>query len=156
MAGPLERLIGSVDADVVVLRAPSAWNPDQATRILAPARGRRGQSPVRARLLGSLGRSAPRDVTFLNVLPAATDPNTSRRAEVELRRLANDEAPSSGTAVVTLNDDVVAEVARRSADCDLLVLGLRRGARQKRAFGEVMVEIARSTTCPLLMISHRP
>ena len=156
MAGPLERLIGSVDADVVVLRAPSAWNPDQATRILAPAQGRRGQSPVRARLLGSLGRSAPRDVTFLNVLPAATDPNTSRRAEVELRRLANDEAPSSGTAVVTLNDDAVAEVARRSADCDLLVLGLRRGARQKRAFGEVMVEIARSTTCPLLMISHRP
>ena len=156
MAGPLERLIGSVDADVVVLRAPSDWNPDQATRILALARGRRGQSPVRARLLGSLGRSARRDVTFLNVLPAATDPNTSRRAEAELRRLANDEAPGSGTVVVTLNDDVVAEVARRSADCDLLVLGLRRGARKKRVFGEVMVEIAQSTACPLLMISHRP
>jgi hypothetical protein len=85
-------------------------------------------------------------MTFLNVLPAARDPKTSRRAEVELRQLADDEVPGSGTVVVTLKNDVVAGVARRSADCDLLVLGLRRGARHKRAFGEAMVVIARSTT----------
>ena len=155
MAGPLERLIGSVDADVVILRAPGDWNPDQATRILAPARGGRGQSPIRARLLGSLGRSAPRQVTFLSVLPSAADPDTSKRAETALRRLANDEAPGAGTVVVARSDDVVAEVVRRSAECDLLILGLRRRTRRRGAFGEVMVEIARSTTCPLLMISHR-
>jgi hypothetical protein len=36
---------------VLVLRAPGDWNPDQSTLILDPARGCRGQSPVRARLL---------------------------------------------------------------------------------------------------------
>ena len=154
MSGPLEHLVGSVEADVVILRAASDWSPDQATRILAPARG--GRSPIRARLFGSLGRSAPRQVTFLTVLPSAADAETTRRAELELRRLANDEAPGAGTAVVARNDDVVAEVVQRSAECDLLVPGLRRGARRQRVFGEVMVEIARSTACPLLMISHRP
>ncbi|HKJ01366.1 MAG TPA: universal stress protein, partial [Longimicrobiales bacterium] len=155
LSGPLERLIGKVDAHVVVLRAASDWNPDQAKRILVSARGGREQSSIRARLLGSLGRSAPRQVTFLNVLPADTHEGTAERAELELRRLANDEAPRSATVVVVRNDDVVGEVVARAADSDLLILGLQRVGRRQRAFGEVMVEIARLTDCPLLMISHR-
>ncbi len=155
MSGPLERLIGEVDADVVILRAPAEWNPDQAGRILVPARGGREQSPIRAGLLGNLGRSAPRQVTFLSVVAADAAPDRIRRAEGVLRRLANDEARGSGTAVVARNDDVVREIVERSADCDLLILGLQRLGRRQRVFGKVMVEIARGTDCPLLMISYR-
>ncbi|HSG07245.1 MAG TPA: amino acid permease [Longimicrobiales bacterium] len=154
MAGPLERLIGKVDAHVVILRAPSDWNPDQAVRIVVPSRGGREQSSVRARLLGNLGRSARREVTFLSVLPSGVGAETARRAEVEIRRLANDEAPGSGAVVVARNDDVVEEVVARAAECDLLILGLQRVGRQQRVFGKVMLEIARRTDCPLLMISH--
>lgn len=155
MSGPLERLIGTVDANVAILRAPSDWNPDKAVNILVPARGGREQSAVRARLLGNLGRSASRRVTYLSVLPMAADRTDVARSELDLRRLANDEAPGSGTVVVARSDDLVAEVVGRSADCDLLILGLQRRGRRQRVFGEVVSQIARSTNCPLLMMSHR-
>jgi len=155
MAGPLERLIGKVDAHVVILRAPSDWNPDKAVRIVVPARGGREQSSIRARLLGNLTRSAPREVTFLSVLPTTADGERTRRAEETLLRLAHDEAPGSGKVVVARSDDIVEEVVTRAADCDLLILGLQRVGRRQRVFGEVMLEIARRTECPLLMISHR-
>jgi amino acid transporter/nucleotide-binding universal stress UspA family protein len=155
MAGPLERLVAEVDAHVVILRAPSDWNPDRARRILAPSRGGRDQSSIRARLFGNLLRSAPREVTYLQVVPSAASAAIVGRAEADLRRLANDEAPNANRVVVTTGDDVVAEVVDRARDCDLLVLGLQRAGGGQPMFGEVMMRMARSTDCPLLMISYR-
>jgi APA family basic amino acid/polyamine antiporter len=153
--GQLERLIGRIDADVVILRAPTDWDPDEASRVLVPSRGGRAQSPIRARLLGSLTREAKREVTFLGVLPESARPATVRESERELGALARDEARGSGTAVVLKGDDLVAEVAKRSLDCDLMILGLRRSGRGRSVFGGPMLEIAQGTTCPLLMISQR-
>ncbi len=155
LAGPLEGLLAEVETNVVILRAPSDWNPDQVSRILVPSRGGREQSSVRARLLGNLGRSAQRQVTFLSVLPWARDEAVAQRAERNLRRLAHDEAPGAGTVVVARNDDVVAEVVARATQADLLILGLQRAGRRRRGFGKVMAAIAASTECPLLMISDR-
>jgi APA family basic amino acid/polyamine antiporter len=155
LSGPLENLIDRVDADVVILRAPSNWKLDQARRILVPSGGGRDQSPIRARLLGSLCRAGDREVTFLRVLPAATDPETVRRAERELRRLASDEAPGVSRAVVASKDDVVAEVGERAAASDLVILGLQRVNRQRKVFGERVLEIAQIIPGPLLMISQR-
>jgi amino acid transporter/nucleotide-binding universal stress UspA family protein len=155
MAGPLEHLIGRVRADVVVLRAPNDWDPDQARRILVPARGGRAQSPIRARVVGSLLRDGAREVTYLGVLPEDADRAAVRRAEHDLRRLARDEARSSGSAVVVQRDDLVAEIAERAADCDLMILGLGGTDRRKRVFGHFTSEIAEATSCPLLMISQR-
>jgi len=155
LTGPLEDLIDRVDADVVILRAPSHWKPESARRILVPSGGRRDQSPIRARLLGSLCRTGTREVTFLRVLPEGTEPDTLRRARRELRRLANDEAPGVSEPVVVLRDDVAAEVGERGASSDLVVLGLQRANRQRRVFGESVLEIARVTEGPLLMISQR-
>jgi len=155
LAGPLEELLERLDADVVVLRAPSHWKPAHAKRILVPSGGRRDQSPMRARLLGNLCRTGEREVTFLRVLSADSDPATVRRAERELQRLANDEAPGVSHAVAALRDDMVAEVKERAATSDLVILGLQRGNRQRKVFGERVLEIAQAVPGPLLMISQR-
>jgi len=139
----------------VVLRAPSDWDPDNARRILIPARGGRAQSPIRARVVGSLCRTETREVTYLGVLPTATQRADVKRYASDLGRLARDEARSSGSAVVVQRDDLVAEVVERAAECDLMILGLSHTDRRKRVFGQRTAEIAEATDCPLLMISQR-
>ncbi len=155
MAGPLARMIGTVDADVVILRAPTAWTPESAHRILVPSRGGRDQSAVRARLLGSLSRTAPRDVTYLGVLSENADPGVRRRKLRDLERLAWDEVGPMAHAELELGNDVVGEVARRARNVDLLVLGFHRSGRRRAVFSTLMLDIARATDCPLIMISHR-
>lgn len=155
MTGPLARVIGAVDADVVILRAPPDWQPTEARSILVPSRGGRDQSPVRARLLGSLARTAPRDVAFLGVLSPSMGEGTHRRALKDLERLAWDEVGDQAHAELAVSDDVVAQVARRAGECDLLILGFHRRRRRRAVFSRLMLEIARATTCPLVMISHR-
>ncbi len=155
MTGPLEELMSRVEGDVVILRAPSNWNVDQVRKILVPSGGRRDQSPVRARLIGNLCRTAPREVTYLRGMPTATDAATERRARHDLSKLARDEAPGDSTVEIVLSDEVVGEVIGRASDCDLLVLGLQRLGRRQKTFGSRVLEIAEHTTCPLLMISRR-
>ncbi|MDE2754389.1 MAG: amino acid permease [Gemmatimonadota bacterium] len=155
MTGPLAGLIAAVDADVVILRAPNDWTPDNARRILVPSRGGRDQSPVRARLLGSLSRTATRDVAFLGVLSEKAGPGVHKRAFRDLERLARDEVGTDAHAELAIGDDVVAEVAKRAQDTDLLILGFHRSGRRRAVFSTLMLKIARATECPLLMISHR-
>ncbi|MXW17305.1 MAG: amino acid permease [Gemmatimonadetes bacterium] len=155
MTGPLARVIGAVDADVIILRAPPDWQPTKAHSILVPSRGGRDQSPVRARLLGSLARTAPRDVAFLGVLSPSMGGGTHRRALKDLERLAWDEVGDQAHAELAVSEDVVAQVARRAGECDLLILGFHRRRRRRAVFSNLMLEIARATTCPLVMISHR-
>lgn len=155
MTGPLARVIGAVDADVIILRAPPDWRPTEAHSILVPSRGGRDQSPVRARLLGSLARTAPRDVAFLGVVSPSVAGGAHRRALKDLERLAWDEVGDQAHAELAVSDDVVAQVARRAGECDLLILGFHRRRRRRAVFSNLMLEIARATTCPLVMISHR-
>ena len=155
MTGPLAGLIGAVDADVVILRAPAEWTPEHARRILVPSRGGRDQSPVRARLLGSLSRTGTRDVTFLGVLSEKAGPGVHKRALRDLERLAWDEVGGGAHAELAIGDDLVTEVARRAGDTDLLILGFHRSGRRRAVFSSRMLKIARAVECPLLMISHR-
>ena len=155
MTGPLARLIGAVDADVVIVRAPPDWKPEHARRILVPSRGGRDQSPVRARLLGSLVRTAPRDIAFMGVFSAGMGAGMHRRAVRDLERLARDEAGDSAHAELVVSDDIVRQVAQRAVDSDLLILGFHRHGRKRAVFSSRMLAIARATDCPLLMISHR-
>jgi amino acid transporter len=69
----VEQLINEVDCDVAILCAPPDWQLAQARRILVPIGGRGEQHELRARLLGSIVRTAPREVTFLRVLPPSGD-----------------------------------------------------------------------------------
>jgi nucleotide-binding universal stress UspA family protein len=106
-------------------------------------------------LIGNLCRTAPREVTYLRIMPTTTDAATERRAERDLRALARDEAPEDSTVTVTLSDEVFGEIEARAAECDLLVVGLQRLGRRRKVFGDRVLEIAQKTTCPLLMISRR-
>lgn len=155
MTGPLARLIGAVDADVVIMRAPQDWKPEHARRILAPSRGGRDQSPVRARLLGSLLRTASRDVAYMGVVTANVGAGVHKRAMRDLERLAWDEVGEPAHAELFIGDDVVARVASRAEETDLLILGFHRRGRRRAVFSSLMLQIARATSCPLVMISHR-
>ena len=155
MTGELALLIGAVDADVVIMRAPHDWKPEQAHRILVPSRGGRDQSPVRARLLGSLLRTAPRDIAYMGVVTAGVGGGVHKRAMRDLERLAWDEVGESAHAELVVSDDVVAQVAGRAEQADLLILGFHRRGRRRAVFSSLMLRIARAATCPLVMISHR-
>jgi len=155
LAGPLEGLIGEVECDVVILRAPTDWDLSQARRILVPARGSRVQSSIRARILGSLSRSGEREVTFLRTMPGGTARAEIERAERALEKLALDEAPGVSRTLVAAGDDLVASVVERAAESDLTILGLNRGKGKRKLFGPLVLEIARSTTGPLLIIGQR-
>jgi hypothetical protein len=142
--------------DVVILRAPHRWHMDGARRVLVPLGGRRDHSRLRARLLASLSRSGERSLTFLHAVPAATTPASRRTAEREMRALARDEAAGPYEVEVEATDNPVEAIVRRSAEADLVVLGMERRARGQRPLGDLALAIAQRTDVPLILISRRP
>ncbi len=152
---PLERLLGEIDADIAVLRASKDWRLSDAKRILVPVAGRGGHEHLLARLLGSLLRTGEREVTFLQVIPAAAPAEEVRHVKKSLQRLAHDEVGDRGTAEVIQNDDAIGAVAGRAAEFDLIILGIQRLGRRNKLFGGFTRQIAARTTCPLIAISRR-
>lgn len=150
----LERLMSSVDSDIVILRAPQGWRLSEVKKILVPVGGRGGHDEVRARLLGSLFRTGTREITFIRVLPEHTSQQEFDSTLKELDKLANDEVPGVPRVKVVLNNDVLKEITKNAADNDLAILGLQRLARRRKKFGKLALQIARETTCPLIMISR--
>lgn len=156
MGTPVEALISSVDCDVVVLRAPQGWRLDGVRQIVVPVAGRGDHDMLRARLLGSLCRAGAREVTFLRVVAPELPDASVAQARRALARLAEDEAPRGSTRVeVVRGDSVAAAVTHRAAGSDLVILGLQRLHRRRKAFGSVALRIARETGCAIIMISRR-
>jgi len=56
---------------------------------------------------------------------------------------------------VVKSADVVAELAGHASQSDLVVIGLQRHGRKRKAFGEMTLRLAGATDCPLIMISRR-
>ncbi len=150
----VERVIAKVEADVVVLGSPPGWRLGQARRILVLVAGGGSQDRLRARVLGGLCRAAPRDITFLRVVPASTSERARARLEHRVLRAAEEEAPSGTVARVVAADDFLSVVAEYAAENDLVVVGTRRDGRQ-RIIGDVALRIAKTTRGGILLISHR-
>lgn len=151
----LERLIGSVDCDVVVLRAPSGWKLNNINRILVPVGGKGRHGELLARLLGSLCRTGSPEINFIKILPESTEWQELERARDDLFNLAQDQVLGSNYKVrVIAHDNPAGEIIQQSKDADLLILGLRRIGK-KSAFGDLALSIARNSNCPLILISHR-
>jgi len=148
--GALERVLNEVEADVGILRAPPAWRLEEAHRILVPVGGRGRHDELRARVIGSLLRTAEREITFLRVLQAGADPDEVRAAEADLAKLAD--TMGSPHTELRLATDVVGTVLEAAAEADLVLLGLRREGR-RRLFGEVALRIAATTQGATLMLS---
>jgi basic amino acid/polyamine antiporter, APA family len=154
IANHLEELLGAVDCDIAVLRAPRGWNLEQTRRILVPSAGRGGHDRLLARLLSSFERSIHRQVTFVRVLPDQTSAKQLQRAESELRSMAQGLGCADPLVAVVAGDSPVDEIASRAAASDLLILGVRRVSRREKLFGQFALQVAKQTDCPILLISR--
>ena len=151
----LEGLISAIDADVVIVRAPPRWRISEATRILVPVRGQRVHSPLRARLLASLSRTTPPDLTFVQTLPSATRADARRRRQQAIQRLARDEAAGPYRVEMDFVDDPVSSIVSRASASELLVMGMESRRRHKPSIGPFALEVARRTTVPLILLGCR-
>ena len=155
MGREIERLMSGVDCDVTVLRAQPGWHPAAARRVLVPIGGRGGHDRVRARLLGSLLRTAPREIRFLMVLAGGASETARREAKRRLKRIAEEEVRGAAEIEIAASDTPAEEVTRHAAESDLVILGLRREHRRRKSFGDVALRIARNTDSAIIMISRR-
>ena len=155
LRAPIEELMSSLDTDVAVLRAPAGWQLSQTRRVLIPVGGRGGHDVLRARLIGSLCRLGTRELTFLRVLDEGEAHGSIEWERRRLLQLAADEAPVLPQVEVVRARSVAEEVNRRAATADLVILGVQRLHRRRKMIGEVALQIARQTSCALLMISRR-
>jgi nucleotide-binding universal stress UspA family protein len=154
-AAALETVLADVHADVAFLHAPEGWGVETARRVLIPVGGRGLHSVMRARILGSLCREAPRDITWLQTLPVGASDAELAAARQRLSEMAADSLEDPSHVEVVRADDVPDAVAARAEQADLVILGLSRGERGRRVFGSVAPEIARRTRCATLLISRR-
>jgi hypothetical protein len=151
----LEAMMSGVRCDVVVLRAARGWRLEGVRRVLVPVAGWGGHDVLRARLLGSLCRTGSREIVLMRVLPYGTLPTVERNAERGLKRIALDEVPGPATTEVVKSHDVSMEIARRAMESDLVILGLQRSGRRRKLFGDLSLQIARSTNSGIIMIGSR-
>jgi nucleotide-binding universal stress UspA family protein len=150
----LESLIGNLDANVMILRAPGKWRLDRVHKILIPVAGRGGHEHLILRLLGSLLRETNRQAVFLQVLPSRATGGERRKAIRVLRLLAEHIGEQAGYEVV-MNDDPLSEICQRADQSDLLVLGVHRVGRDEKLLGAFTRKIAMQTQCPILIASRR-
>ncbi|MEM9598995.1 MAG: amino acid permease, partial [Acidobacteriota bacterium] len=150
----LEWLMREVASDVVLLRAPDGWRPSTVRRVLVPVGGRRDQSSLRARLLGSLLRTQDLEVRYLGISLPGADADHEAWLEREIQLLADDEASGRHEVTVVRRDSVVDAVVEHAADVDLVVLGLSR-QRHRRVFGRIPAGVIRGSQTAVLMIRQR-
>jgi len=151
----LEHLMGQVHSNVIVLRAPMSWNLSSVKKILVPFGGRGQHDELRARLLGCLYRLGIRHVEFLQVLPKNSSEKAIIKAEKWLTEMAGDELDGSVRIKVICSSSGAEGIIERAADADLIILGLQRFTRHQKLFGNTVLQIARETSCGLILINRR-
>jgi len=151
----LEKLMGQVDSDIVVLRAANGLDMSLVKRVLVPVGGHSGQDQLRARILGSLQYMGIDQISFLQILPETTSEHVLIRRREWLKQMTEDERINNALIIVERSSRPIDEIIRHAADNDLLVLGLQRLGRHQKMIGNVVQQIARNTTCGLILINRR-
>ncbi|MEM6795803.1 MAG: amino acid permease, partial [Acidobacteriota bacterium] len=145
----------AAESDVVLLKAPEGWHLSKVRRVLVPVGGRRDQSSLRARLLGSLSRSyRSLEVTYMAVVDPAAAVRGLGDLERDVREMAEDEAPGSSRVDLVYRTDVAEALVEAAQDAQLVILGLRREGGAE-TFGEIPRRVARETGSAVLMIGQR-
>lgn len=152
---PLDEFMGSVDSNVVILRAGQAWHPDQAHKILIPLGGRGVHGRLLARLLGSLFHHHPREITFLKAIPAAANRRRYSSVRRQLKTAGKDLCPAKANIVVSQGDNIADIIVSQSESHDLLVLGVQRIKKNQKLLGPLILEVAKRTSLPIVIISSR-
>lgn len=150
----LEQLLDTVDCDVAFFRMPHGWKLENVRRILVPVGGAGAHVELRARLLGSLGRGLGSDTTWLTALkPDANEAKLGERRRA-LTQLAQDTTGRDPAVEVVRADDPVEPIVERSAEHDLLVLGLQRDKQGRRIFGQFALRVVTGAKCATILISR--
>jgi hypothetical protein len=151
----LEHLLGELECDVAVLRAPPGWELDAVRRILVPLGGRGRHDRLRARMIGSLTRRGDVTTTFLRVVPTEAAEPAMEPLRDQLLQLALEETRGEAEAKVVRSDDALTTIVEAARDADLVVLGVRRVGRHRKVFGQLALRIAAETETATLMLSAR-
>jgi nucleotide-binding universal stress UspA family protein len=152
--GELETLLARVDCDVAILRSGPDWRLEETRRILVPVGGRGEAHNLRARFLGSLSRSASREITFVTVVPPRAKASTLADTLKNVSGLAEVRVPGA-PRVHTLRDENVANAIISEAEGhDLVVLGLRSPGWRRQILSNVVLRIAREAPCPTVLLSR--
>ena len=151
----INKLMSEVDADVLILRAPQSWRPAEVEKILIPVGGKGDQDILRARLLGSLGRSRVHEATYLRIVAERTTDASVDRAKRALELLAADEDPGKFTVNVVRRSDPLACVLEQAKDHDLIILGSQRRGRFEKQLGQFALDVAKGSNTALLIISRK-
>ena len=153
----LDALFGRLRADVVVLRAPQGWTLEGCRRVVVPFGGRADQERVRARILGSLARLANPEVEIVRVVAAGTSARELRRYQRQLERLVEGRELGQVRCSVEASDDAISAMATRTADADLLLLGLPKRDASRHAFGPFASALLARTPerCAVILVHAR-
>ena len=146
---PTETLLGRLDADVVIVRAPKNWHLVERQRILVPVGGRGGHDHLLVRLLASLARQQQCDVTFIRVISADSTEYERRRAAKELRRMAGQNFSGAYECQVICHDHAIDAIVEATEGVGVLILGVQRIDRRKRLFGTFTRQVAQRDTLSL-------
>ncbi|TWT73943.1 amino acid permease [Allorhodopirellula solitaria] len=152
---PLEKLLGELSCDVVVLRAPKDWELAHAERILVPVGGDGGHDYLLTRLLSSLSRDQKRQVQFLRVVSPYMPEQDRERVARDLQRTADENFNRGGDVEVIEHGDPVGTIVDQAGENGLIVLGVQRIGPREKLFGDFTRQIAQRTQCPIIIISRR-
>jgi basic amino acid/polyamine antiporter, APA family len=150
----LEKLVKRVKCDVVVFRQPfSGWQITEAKKILIPVAGFGSHDTLRARIAATLWRTSQPDITFLQILPSNTSEENLKKNQKNLTRFSGRIIPGKSDAKIVLSDDVKGELIRHAKEHDLLIMGLGKPGPNQKAFGDIVLELAKKTDVGLIFIS---
>jgi APA family basic amino acid/polyamine antiporter len=151
----LEELLNQVDCDLSILRAPPRWDLSQVKRILVPVGGQGNHDELRARLLASLGRNKNGHINFLRIVNPATSQADCKSLKRSLERSVPPEIAHDFTVTVIRSAAVQETIMAHAMECDLVVLGLQRTGQQRKAFGQLSLDLARETETAMIMLGGR-
>lgn len=152
----LEVLLNAVDCEVIILRSPPTWTAAAAERILAPVGGRGSTHELRARILASMSRAAPRQLTFVSVLSTEASQDDVEEANSYLDKLSALRIPGTIHKKLLRSDDAKAALLEESTHHDLMLLGLQEVSWGKRMVGAFTRDLISEAGCATLLLSRRP
>jgi basic amino acid/polyamine antiporter, APA family len=149
-------LLSNAPCDTILLRCAKTWRFNTTRRVLIPVGGRGSHSPLRARVLGSLRRQQTElEVNYVCFLPQSVSDEELRRARKLMKMRAEDEMGGRVGMTVERCNDPAAEIIRRAADHDLVILGLQQLQSHRRAISDFALRIASETNGALLILGHK-
>jgi APA family basic amino acid/polyamine antiporter len=144
-----DELLRAVDCDVAIMRASDDFKIGAARRVLVPVADRAETDDLRARLLATLCRDAPRQIVFLAVVPSAATEDQVTAAARAASRLAALKIPVTPAVEIIRSDDPAAAIVSEASRSDLVVLAI------SRSISDLHRHVATNASCAVMLLSRR-